>query len=413
MRSVVSGGEDTAAAVPSAAPLPADTARRRGLWRLALAAALTYAAIRGLALWVTVLVLPHLPPSQGQPYTLAFFIRSWDAYRYQLIAAHGYHYIPHDHAARALFAWFPGYPAAIDAFAWIPGVGPMHAAFIVTAASGLAAAAGLTLLVEKITGNPRAGLLTAALWAVAPGSIVLEMNYPEALLCAIAAWGLLALVHRRWLTAGLLAAAAGLMHGNGIALAVAVAVAALPELLRAIRRRAAADCWRPAAALAIAPLGFLGFLGYVAWSWDRLDAWFRLEHRDGSAFDAGYGIVRSVALLHADPPGTRVGPTVAILATCAAAVVLTLWLIIARHRLGGVPASVLWYTATIVFVALTSGPYNFGGKPRYLLPALVLGLPPAALLARVPRWLQVAVIALVTIAATWLNLYRVGANYQP
>jgi hypothetical protein len=41
----------------------------------------------------------------------------------------------------------------------------------------------------------------AALWAVAPGSIVLSMLYSEALFCALAIWSLIALVERRWLTA--------------------------------------------------------------------------------------------------------------------------------------------------------------------------------------------------------------------
>jgi hypothetical protein len=391
---------------------PPGTAALPNPWRLPLAAVAVYEAIRGLGLAVTVFLLPHIPIG-GRHYTLAYLIHSWDASRYLAIASRGYHYVPGNSSSQALFAWYPGYPAAIDAFAWIPGLGPMRAAFLVTMLSGLAAAAGLALLAAKLTGSSRTGLLTAGLWAAAPGSLVFEMDYSEALVCAIAAWGLLALTSRRWLTAGLLAALAGTVRSVGAALIVAVAIAAIPELVKAIRQRSAAvNWWRPAVALVIAPLGLLGFLGYVALSFGRLDGWFYEEHVDGNGFDGGYSIAHNIGLLARNPPGPHVGPIVVVLAACALAVALTGWLIIGRRTLGGIPPSVLWYVATTVFVTLTSGPHTFGAKPRYLLPALLLGLPLAALLARTPRWVQAAVIAAVTVAAIWLSLYKMSPGWQ-
>ena len=346
----------------------------------------------------------HLPrmPVRGQYFSLAFLIHSWDSARYLQIAAHGY---PHNGGE----AFFPGYPAVIDVFAHIPGIGTMRAAFIVTILSGLAAAVALALLASYMTGSDRIGLLTAALWAVAPGALVLEMDYPEALLCAVAAWGLLALAHRRWLTAGLLALVAGTVHSTGAALSVAVFVAAIPELIRALRHGATTPWWRPAGAVVIAPLGLLGYLGYVGLRRGSLGAWITLEHRDGNGFDAGYSIASHIGQLQL--PDVPVGQILAVLATCAAAVVLIVWLIASRRRLG-VPPSVLWYAATIVFAALTAGPNTFGGKPRFLLPALVLGLPLAALLARVPTWLQAGVITVASAGTIWFTLYKMGPGWQ-
>ena len=162
----------------------------------------------------------------------------------------------------------PGYPESAQCWA---GLG-------VTIAAGLAAAWGLTRLGMTLTGDRRVSLLMTALWAVAPGSIVLSMLYSEALFCALAIWSLIALVERRWLTAAGLTILAGTVRSSALALVAAVTVAALPALIRAARaRRPIAAWWRPAAALLLAPLGLLGYWGYVAWAVHRPGGWFWVE----------------------------------------------------------------------------------------------------------------------------------------
>ena len=126
-----------------------------------------------------------------------------------------------------------------------------------TIAAGLAAAWGLTRLGMVLTGDRRVSLLVAALWAVAPGSIVLSMVYSEALFCALAIWSLIALVERRWLTAAGLTILAGTVRSSAMALVAAVAVAAVPTLIRAVRARQRGSprggaqrlrcCWPPSA----------------------------------------------------------------------------------------------------------------------------------------------------------------------
>src|SRR5579863_5630538 len=237
-------------APPSPAAADDDTARPR--FPVGLAGAEVFAVIRLLTLSVSAFLLPR-GKFHTLHYSLWHLIASWDSGRFLHIAAHGYSYVPGDLRLDVIFAWFPGYPAAIDALSWIPGVGADRAAFTVTIAAGLAAAWGLTRLGLKLTGDLRISLLLVALWAVAPGSLAWAMLYSDALFCALAVWSLVALVERRWLTAAGLTILAGTVRSTALALVAAVLVAALPPLIRALRAREPLPTWwRPAAAVVTA-----------------------------------------------------------------------------------------------------------------------------------------------------------------
>ncbi len=368
-------------------------------------AALCYAVIRLLGLTVAAFLLPrgrfarlHL--------SLAHLIRSWDSGRYLIIAAHGYSYVPGNLRHDVVFAWFPGYPAAIDALAWIPGAGPAHAGFAVTVIAGLAAAWGLARLVLALTGNRRITLLTVALWAVAPGSIVLSMLYAEALFCALAVWALVALVERHWLSAAGLVILAGTVRSTALALIAAVAVAALPPVVRAVRaREPLAAWWRPAAALLLAPLGLVGYWGYAAIEMHRLDGWFWVEKNAHLSFDWGRGMVQAVehAIMSGPTP-----PGALTLLVITAAVILAAWSLAER-----LPAAVYAYTFAVVLTALVTGSFYLGSKPRFLLPAMLLGLPLARLLAPARTWILIPLIAVLAAASTWFGLYLISVGWAP
>ena len=170
---------------------PDSTARRWSLsapspFPLPAAAAMIYAGIRLLGLVVTVFLLQH-GKFRKRGVSLAQWVTRGDGGYYRAIAAHGYQYRPGQAAHAAVFAFFPGYPAAIDSLAWLPGVSVALAGFAVTVLAGMAAAWGLVALGLKLTADPRISLLMVAIWAVAPGSIVLSRVYAEALFCAPAA----------------------------------------------------------------------------------------------------------------------------------------------------------------------------------------------------------------------------------
>lgn len=386
------------------APGPArpDQGARRWSWlpRLtpAVAGTLAYAGIRLLGLAVTAVML------RGGKYrlrrwSLVHWMASSDGRHYAAIAAHGYAYPAGQLAHASVFSWFPGYPGLIAAVAWLPGVSVVAAGLLVTAVAGLAAAWGLTTLGLELTGDPRIGVLLTAVWAVAPGSTVLSMMYAEALFCALAVWALVALVSRRWLTAGVLTLAAGTVRSTVLALVAALAAAALIEVVRAVRaRQPLAGCWRPAAAALIAPLGVLGYLAYVARATHRLDGWFWVEqHIFHMVFDWGTSMLRLVR-------GTLLGtPSVAqvlVVGAVLAAVLLTAWSLTER-----IPVWLHVYTLVVVFLAVTTSANWIGSKPRFILPAVLLALPVARLLAPLRTSVLVPLIGALAVAATWFGLY--------
>ena len=108
-------------AAEPASPIPAAAADgATSPLRLPLIGILIFAAIRLLALAVSAFLLPR-GKFQTLHYSLWHLIASWDSGRYLKIAAQGYSYVPGDLRHDVIFAWFPGYPAAIDTLSWIPG----------------------------------------------------------------------------------------------------------------------------------------------------------------------------------------------------------------------------------------------------------------------------------------------------
>jgi len=388
-------------------PVPATAAEGGSSPRfpLALAGVAIFASIRLLALGVSAFLLPR-GKFHTLHYSLWHLIASWDSGRFLHIAAHGYSYVPGNLRLDVIFAWFPGYPAAIDTLSWIPGVGADGAALTVTIAAGLAAAWGLTRLGLAVTGDQRISLLMVALWAVAPGSLVWTMLYSEALFCALAVWSLVALVERRWLTAAGLTILAGTVRSAAIALIAAVAVAALPPVIRAVRAREPIGAWwRPAAAVVTAPIGLVGYWAYSAWATHHLGGFAWVEENAHNNFDWGQGIILAAKQAIIYGPNASVALTLLVI---AAAVILTAWSLAER-----IPVYLHAYTLVVVVVALAPGPYFLGSKPRFLLPAMLLGLPLARLLARARIWVLIPVIAVLCAASTWFGIYLMTTGWAP
>lgn len=386
-------------------PAPADHGVISPRFPLALAGVAIFASIRLLSLAVSAFLLPR-GKFHTLHYSLWHLIASWDSGRFLHIAAHGYSYVPGNLRLDVIFAWFPGYPAAIDSLSWIPGVGAHRAAFTVTIAAGLAAAWGLTRLGLKLTGDPRISLLLVALWAVAPGSLAWAMLYSDALFCALAVWSLVALVERRWLTAAGLTILAGTVRSTALALVAAVLVAALPPLIRALRaREPLRTWWRPAAAVVTAPLGLVGYWAYSAWATHHLAGFAWVEENAHNSFDWGKGIILAAKQAIIYGPNASVALTLLVI---AAAVILTGCSLAER-----IPVCLHAYTLVVIVLALAPGPYYLGSKPRFLLPAMLLGLPLARPLARAPIWVLIPVIAILAAASTWFGIYLMTTGWAP
>ena len=71
------------------------------------------------------------------------------------------------------------------------------------------------------------------------------------------------------------------------------------------------------------------------------------------------------------------------------------------------------YTLVIVLTALATGPGYLGSKPRFLLPAMLLGIPLARLLAPARTWVLTPLIAALAAASTGVSLYLMSVGWPP
>jgi hypothetical protein len=354
---------------------------RRAMLRL-LAPAIAFLAGQALALAAVAAVAA---PSGWRLWSL---LQSWDAAHLVGVARSGYGTGPES------YAFFPGFPLLVRLVAAVSGLGADVCGVVVSVLAGIALAYGVDALVGDLPdASPAARLTAVALVGVLPLSIVFLMPYTEATFCALAVWTLVALGRSRWLLAGLLCAAAGLVRPTAVALVPAVVVAA-------------AGTWRgrrpdgPAAALAavLAPVGVLGYLGWVALVTGSPGAWTAGQSQGwGTRFDGGAYTWSWIRVISVGGPAAM---DVFILGGVAACVVAV---VVAVRR--GVAAHVSAYIAgVLVLVLWTSGVWN--SKYRLLLPALVVVCAVAApALARLRPPYRVVVLALVAAVGLCFGAY--------
>ncbi|MEU6315447.1 hypothetical protein [Streptomyces sp. NPDC047014] len=362
-----------------------DLGIRRAAPALAAFAGVRLLGLTVLAVWCAV--------AGSSPHTL--LSARWDSLWYARIAAEGYGYAVHlpNGDVHSNLAFFPLLPWLERGVSAVSGLSYGSAGLVVSALAGLAAAWGIFAVADLLHGR-RAGVYAVAVWAALPVGIVQSMAYSESLFTALAAWALYGALRGRWLTAGLLAAGAGLTRPVGAAVVAAVWVAAALALRRGERS------WRMAAGALLAPAGAAA---YVLWVGARtgggLLGYLEVQAGWGNGFDGGWAFARFV--------GAKLASS-AFLAGLGlvAGVALVLWLYAACLRQRQ-PAPLLVYCGIVVALALCASGY-FGSKPRLLLPAFPLMLVPAVALARWRTRRAVLVVGAAALAsavygAFWLN----------
>ncbi|MFJ5077638.1 hypothetical protein ACIP8Z_23975 [Streptomyces sp. NPDC088553] len=289
----------------------------------------------------------------------------WDSVWYVRIAENGYGYqatLPNGDVHPDL-AFFPLLPALERGLSAVLPLDAATAGLLISWTAGLAAAWGVYRCGAHAFGT-RAGVLLAVLWGVYPTAFVQSMAYTETLFTAFAAWSLYAVLRGRWILAGALCVAAGLTRPTAVALIAALGITALVTLVRDRRLPA-----RTVAGVLIAPLGWLAYIAYVGVRQDSATAYFDVQAAWGNSIDGGVALARFIAGL----------PWPAALGLCAALALLgRLVALCVRQRQ---PVPVLVFTIGVVFVSLVGAAY-FGSRPRLMMPAFGLLLPPAVALAR-------------------------------
>ncbi|MEU0135429.1 hypothetical protein ABZ172_15595 [Streptomyces sp. NPDC006296] len=296
----------------------------------------------------------------------------WDSVWYQRIAEHGYGYtvtLP-DGGVHSDLAFFPLLPALERGLATVTPLTLQGAGLTVAWLAGLLAAGGIFAVGAHLYG-PRTGIVLAALWGAYPTAFVQSMAYTETLFTALAAWSLYAVLRDRWIAAGALCVLAGLTRPSAAALIAALALTAGTVLVRAwraghrrglLRRNA-----RMLLGVSLAPLGWLGYVVFVAVREGHPFAYFDVQAHWGNSIDGGRALAAFVTGL----------PFPAALGLCAALGLLGgLVLLCVRQRQ---PLPVLVYGIAVVVVSLIGSGY-FGSRPRLMMPAFPLLLPPAVAL---------------------------------
>ncbi|MFG2363829.1 hypothetical protein ACGFY3_19590 [Streptomyces mirabilis] len=344
-------------------------------------------------------------------------LATWDGWWYQQIAAHGYHpaLVPVPGASGLITiegnsaAFFPLHPALMRLVSSCTGLGLFGAGLLVSVVASFVAALAIHAVTARIGGR-RAGLAAAGLWAVWPGSGMEWSGYSESLYVALAAWACYAVMRHHWITAGVLTCATGLTRPTATALIAALAVAALLAVHRQrqeVRRwgdapgpdgkRRRVKFLRPLIAVAIAPLGLFGYLGWVGYRMGDYSGYFKLQEGAWAhTFDYGkqtLDVFTSLPVGHFDylfayPYEDLIGVGTVLLAL----IVLPLLL---RLR----PPAVL-VVHTVLTMALVLGSQQiFGNISRYLLPAFPLFIPCAVAMRRLSTPVLCTVLGIAALAS--------------
>jgi hypothetical protein len=345
----------------------------------------------------------------------------FDGQHYLQIASSGYvdklTFLPDGKPTRMNIAFFPLYPMLMAALHAVTRLPMEIAGLLLSLAASLATALGLGVLLEPLFGR-RTALWTVTIWAVGVDAIVQSMLYAQPLIAAFAVWGAIAIRKRKPLLGAVCAIGAGLSHSTGLGLIVVVMAGSALMVREAARKQQWRAAFAPAAAFVLAPMGLIGYIAFLALRFHRLDAWFLAESAPGwsSEFDLGRYSARTVLgqLDTTDWFAPNGVPHLVASLWILPGIGIMLWLL---HDQGWWPKRLrrrptiqadrppvpweltLFALVTYAVILTNSGPW--GSKPRFLIPALALCVPPAIWLGRLdhrPRVQQGIVLGIAVVS---------------
>ncbi|MEV8602102.1 hypothetical protein AB0465_19725 [Streptomyces griseoviridis] len=354
--------------------------------RRAAPALLAYLGVRGLGL-----ALLGLWAHRRHHGVWPILATKWDADWYLGIADHGYAHTLGTARSSNNLAFFPLYPYLTKAVAAVTPGSRASVGLAIAVAASVAAAWGVFAVGDRLYGR-RVGIIVTVLWAALPVGPVQWMGYTESLFTAFAAWALYAALTDRPLTAAALACLAGLTRPTGVAVAAAVALWALWRLRRRPRDP------RLLGAVALAPLGWCGYVGWVALRLGRWDGYFAVQRLWRNDLDGGVETLRRFRELLAHDPTPQLFLLVVTGTLLASAVLFGL--AVADRQ----PLPLLVFTGVLLVIVLGSGGVYFP-RARFLMPGFPLLLPLALHLARASRRHRALVLTAAVGGSAYLGAY--------
>lgn len=301
---------------------------------------------------------------------------SWDGRWYRTVAEHGYLLEPGRQSDPAFFPLFP----LLLRLAHAAGLSWVAGGILLANAAFLAALVLFAQLTRELFDDAFARRAVMLL-AVFPAGVAFSLAYPESLVLALIAGGVLAARHDRWLTAAALLAAGTLARPETMFVAI--------PLVPLARRAGRGVAWGAVAA----PFAALG--SFALYLWRTLDdplAWTHAERAWGRRFTP-LGIVRAIENISKAYENSH------WIVRDVAFFVLYLALLVVAYRVG---APLAWVVAGAAIVVLPTFSGSFHSINRFglLAPAVFWGL------AALPRPRVVAAVAscLLVVAVATLPL---------
>jgi hypothetical protein len=346
-----------------------------------------------LATRVVQLALVDLLAPAGGP-SIKDRLLVWDGGWFIRVAVEGYPRTYSYDAAGGMvgngLAFFPLYPWLIRALHWVGMDAGWAALSISWVAAGVAAVLlyrfGLALHGERL------GYALVVLFCAQPMSVVLSMGYSEALFSALVIGALYAAYRNAFLAAGVLGLLAGLCRPTGLAVALAVVVAAAIALHRG------AAGWRASVGAAVALAGVPSYLLWVGNRVGDLNAWFTIQTAGwGTTFDWGSSTWDFLWTAFTRGNGW-VQVSVALI--LVAALVATAFAV----RRAWPPLTV--YGLLVLGLVVGQAGY-YHSKPRLLIPAVLTLIPAGYAAARARTGTAVAALAGYALFGLWYGAYMI------
>jgi hypothetical protein len=343
---------------------------------------------------VQLIILSWMIPSGGP--SVRDRLLQWDAHWYVDVAAHGYPdgftYTPEGDLTGNTLAFFPLYPGLVRIVHYLTGTNFETSGLI---AGHLATAAALCVLyvfVKRLYDKRVALAMTVLVGGAQPMGVVFSMAYSETLFLALAVGTLLAAHRKAWPAAGLLACLTSLTRPAGIAVIVALGVAALMEMWK--HRRL---LFEPIAACVLACLGTPLYLLWVGLRVGETDAWFTIQ-------DAGWGTKwdNGEAVWDFLTDTLRNGDQWIAVSTAVLIIAAVIGSLVALNRHIWPPLAV--YGLSILVMTLCQSNY-YHSKLRLMLPTLLFFIPLAIVLGRAKTRTASLVLGGMCLFGMWYGAY--------